>query len=139
MDHREGNDEKIAEAIFVFQSLSVCPIPVTLIIHYLENKKIWQASDRINKGWAKLWVLKCGRERWFFGAHLPSKNTSLPTQRPRAYRGIHANTFHTKVLFWTAKCNGHPQAFNYRFYTNEVNKASNAAQNKALDAEVVVR
>lgn len=33
------------------------------------------------------------------------------------------------------KRNEHPETFNYRFSTNEVNKASNAVQNKDLDEE----
>lgn len=37
------------------------------------------------------------------------------------------------------KCNERPETSNYRFPTNEVNRASNAAQNKALDEESAVQ
>lgn len=35
------------------------------IIHQQINKRVRQAPGRINKGSAKLWVLKCARKRWF--------------------------------------------------------------------------
>lgn len=97
-----------------------------------QNKKITQAPGRINKGWAKLRVLKCGRERWFFYAYLLSKNTAMPTQRTACPQRYPCQYLLYKA-FWLVKSNEHPETFNYRFSTNEVNKASNAAQNKACD------
>lgn len=62
-------------------SMSLSSYHDPLIISQLKNSETRQAPGKINKGWAKLWVLKCGRERWFLYPYLRSKNMAMPSQK----------------------------------------------------------
>lgn len=76
---------KMQENIFVFKSQwllsSYRRPPSSFSGRENKNRKIRQAPGSVNKGWAKLWVWKCGRKRWFLCAYLLSKNTAMPSQK----------------------------------------------------------
>lgn len=69
-----------------------------------------------------------------------SKNRAEPIKKDRVPAEASVPAPFIKSIFsQLSVCNEHPETDDYRFPTNEVNKASNAAQNKGPDEELLVR